>query len=63
LGKEQDNDDLNDEDGDGLALAQGYRMVTHVGGIVFNGIQTSNHTLVDSCSFGESMDRICRSVE
>ena len=54
---------MNDEDGDGLALVEDYGMVTHVGGIVFNGIQTGNDTLVDSCSFGESMDRVCRSVE
>jgi len=63
LGKEQDNDDLNDEDGDGLASVKDPRTVTHVRGIVFDGIQTGNDTFVDSCSLGESIDRICRSVK
>jgi len=63
LGKEQDDYDLDDKHGDGLASVEDPRTVTHVGGIVFNGIETGNDTFVDSCSFGESIDRVCRSVE
>jgi hypothetical protein len=63
LGEEENDDDLNDEDGNRLASVDDHGMVTHVGGIIFNGIETGYDTVVDSCSFCESVDRVCRSVE
>jgi hypothetical protein len=63
LGEEENDDDLNNEDGNGLGSVGDYRIMTHVGSIIFNGVETSNDTVVDSCSFCESVDRVCRSVE
>jgi hypothetical protein len=63
LSEEENDDDLNDEDGNRLGSVEDHGIVTHVGSIIFNGVETSNDTVVDSCSFCESVDRVCRSVE